>query len=129
MKENIDEIFPQENENLIVSKDSFEEEKEKINENEIKEIKEEKEKINLFEIISDEEAKNIKKEDHELKKNIMYALNKDENIFQDSINENNINDLNMDESLMIEFLSNKKNKFRKINFLNLLNIYIFRLNI
>ena len=45
----------------------------------------------------------------------MYALNKDENIFQDLINENNINDLNMDESLMIEFLSNKKNKFRNIN--------------
>ena len=107
MKESIDEIFPQENENLITSKDSDDEIKE--------EIKEEKEKINLFEIISDEEVKNIKKEDHELKKNIMYALNKDENIFQDSINENNLNDLNMDESLMIEFLSNKKNKFRNIN--------------
>ena len=118
MKENIDEIFPQENENLIISKDSDDEVKEEIKENEIKEEKEEKEekeKINLFEIISDEEVKNIKKEDHELKKNIMYALNKDENIFQDSINENNINDLNMDESLMIEFLSNKKNKFRNIN--------------
>ena len=115
MKENIDEIFPQENENLITSKDSDDEIKEEIKENGIKEEKEEKEKINLFEIISDEEVKNIKKEDHELKKNIMYALNKDENIFQDSINENNINDLNMDESLMIEFLSNKKNKFRNIN--------------
>ena len=118
MKESIDEIFPQENENLITSKDSDDEVKEEIKENEINEEKvekEEKEKINLFEIISDEEVKNIKKEDHELKKNIMYALNKDENIFQDSINENNLNDLNMDESLMIEFLSNKKNKFRNIN--------------
>ena len=45
----------------------------------------------------------------------MYALNKDENIFSDSMDYNNINDSYMDDSLMIEFLSNNKNKFRNIN--------------
>ena len=68
----------------------------------------------LFEIITDEEIKSVKKKDNELKKNLMYIMNKDENIFSDlnSVSENN--DSKETNFIMDEFLSND-NTFTNIN--------------
>ena len=110
MKENFDEgLFPNEKEKDDNNKNNTEEKKEG---------KEEKEKNNQFEIISEDEAKDIIKKDHEIKKNIMYALNKDENIFSNSDEDSDKDYLIRKSDSLLEFLSQKDNKFRNINFLN-----------
>ena len=107
MKENFDEgLFPNEKEKDDNNKNNTEEKKEG---------KEEKEKNNQFEIISEDEAKDIIKKDHEIKKNIMYALNKDENIFSNSDEDSDKDYLIRKSDSLLEFLSQKDNKFRNIN--------------
>ena len=69
-----------------------------------KEGKEEKEKNNQFEIISEDEAKDIIKKDHEIKKNIMYALNEDENIFSNSDEDSDKDYLIRKSDSLLEFL-------------------------
>ena len=74
----------------------------------------EKKDENPFEIITDEEVKSVKKKDNELKKNLMYIMNKDENIYSDlnSVNENNAS--KETNNIMDELLLNK-NTFTDIN--------------
>ena len=80
----------------------------------IEKIEEKKNDENPFEIITDEEVKSVKKKDNELKKNLMYIMNKDENIYSDlnSVNENNAS--KETNNIMDELLSNS-NTFTDIN--------------
>jgi len=105
MKENLEEdIINKENNNNSVNTKETE-----------GEIKENNSDNNPFEIITDEEVKNVKKEDHRRKKTLMYILNKDENIYSDPNNDFNQNEIREANSLMVEFLTKNKNTFKHIN--------------
>ena len=105
MKENLEEdIINKENNNNSINTKEIE-----------GEIKENKSDNNPFEIITDEEVKNVKKEDHRRKKTLMYILNKDENIYSDPNNDFNQNEIREANSLMVEFLTKNKNTFKHIN--------------
>ena len=105
MKENLEEdIINKENNNNSINTKETE-----------GEIKENNSDNNPFEIITDEEVKNVKKEDHRRKKTLMYILNKDENIYSDPNNDFNQNEIREANSLMVEFLTKNKNTFKHIN--------------